>query len=86
MANHKNTKKAIRNSAKKRLLNRYQSVTARNLVKKLRSTTDHAAASELLKTVISKLDRLAKKNVIHKNKASNNKSKLTRYVNNLATA
>lgn len=86
MANHKNTKKAIRNSAKKRLLNRYQSVTSRNLVKKLRSTTDHAAASELLKTVISKLDRLAKRNVIHKNKASNNKSKLTRFVNSLAPA
>jgi small subunit ribosomal protein S20 len=86
MANHKNTKKAIRNSAKKRLLNRYQSVTTRNLVKKLRATTEHAAASELLKTVISKLDRLAKRNVIHKNKASNNKSKLTRFVNSLATA
>lgn len=86
MANHKNTKKAIRNSAKKRLLNRYQAVTSRNLVKKLRSTTDHTEASELLKTVISKLDRLAKRNVIHKNKASNNKSKLTRFVNGLAKA
>ena len=86
MANHKNTKKAIRTNAKKRLLNRYQAVTSRNLVKKLRATTDHAAASELLRTVISKLDRLAKKNVIHKNKAANNKSKLTRFVNKLAPA
>lgn len=84
MANHKNTKKAIRTSAKKRLLNRYQAVTSRNLVKKLRATNDHAAASDLLKTVISKLDRLAKKNIIHKNKAANNKSKLTRLVNKLA--
>ncbi|MEZ0487672.1 30S ribosomal protein S20 [Fibrella aquatica] len=86
MANHKNTKKAIRTNAKKRLLNRYQAVTSRNLVKKLRGTTDHAAASDLLKTVISKLDRLAKKNIIHKNKAANNKSKLTRFVNKLAPA
>ena len=84
MANHKNTKKAIRTNAKKRLLNRYQAVTSRNLVKKLRATTDHNAASDLLKTVISKLDRLAKKNIIHKNKAANNKSKLTRFVNKLA--
>ena len=84
MANHKNTKKAIRTNAKKRLLNRYQAVTSRNLVKKLRATSDHATASDLLKTVISKLDRLAKKNIIHKNKAANNKSKLTRFVNNLA--
>ncbi len=84
MANHKNTKKAIRTNAKKRLLNRYQAVTSRNLVKKLRATTDHSAASDLLKTVISKLDRLAKKNIIHKNKAANNKSKLTRFVNKLA--
>jgi small subunit ribosomal protein S20 len=86
MANHKNTKKAIRTNAKKRLLNRYQAVTSRNLVKKLRATTDHSTASDLLKTVISKLDRLAKKNIIHKNKAANNKSKLTRFVNKLAPA
>ena len=86
MANHKNTKKAIRTNAKKRLLNRYQAVTARNLVKRLRLSTDHAEAGDLLKTVISKLDKLAKKNIIHKNKAANNKSKLTRLVNSLAPA
>ncbi|MBO0931319.1 30S ribosomal protein S20 [Fibrella aquatilis] len=84
MANHKNTKKAIRTNAKKRLLNRYQAVTARNLVKRLRLSNDHAEANDLLKTVISKLDKLAKKNIIHKNKAANNKSKLTRMVNKLA--
>ncbi|MBO0935494.1 30S ribosomal protein S20 [Fibrella sp. HMF5335] len=84
MANHKNTKKAIRTNAKKRLLNRYQAVTARNLVKRLRLSHDHAEASDLLKTVISKLDKLAKRNIIHKNKAANNKSKLTRFVNKMA--
>ena len=86
MANHKATKKAIRASAKKRLLNRHQHVTTRNLVKKLRATTDHAMAVELFKTVSSALDKLAKRNVIHKNKASNNKSKLARYINNLKQA
>ena len=86
MANHKNTKKAIRTNAKKRLLNRYQAVTSRNLVKKLRGSTDYSEASDLLRTVISKLDRLAKKNIIHKNKAANNKSKLTRFVNKMAPA
>lgn len=83
MANHKNTKKAIRSSAKKRLLNRYQHTTTRNLVKKLRSTQDAGQAAELYKTVASMLDKLAKRNVIHKNKASNNKSKLARFVNGL---
>lgn len=86
MANHKNTKKAIRTNAKKRLLNRYQAVTSRNLVKKLRGSTDYNEATDLLRTVISKLDRLAKKNIIHKNKAANNKSKLTRFVNKMAPA
>ena len=86
MANHKSSKKAIRSSAKKRLLNRYQSVTTRNMVKKLRATTDHAMAVELFKTVSSALDKLAKRNVIHRNKAANNKSKLARFVNGLKPA
>lgn len=86
MANHKSAKKAIRSSAKKRLLNRYQHTTTRNLVKKLRTTTDHAMAVELFKKVSSALDKLAKRNVIHKNKAANNKSKLARFVNKLAPA
>ncbi len=86
MANHKSTKKAIRSSEKKRLLNRYQLTTTRNLVKKLRLTHDPAVAGELYKTVSSKLDKLAKRNIIHKNKASNNKSKLARLVNGLSVA
>lgn len=86
MANHKSAKKAIRSSAKKRLLNRYQHKTTRNMIKRLRDTTDTTAAVDLFKTVSSMLDRLAKRNVIHKNKASNNKSKLARYVNKLTPA
>ena len=86
MANHKSAKKAIRSSAKKRLLNRYQHKTTRNLIKTLRETHDHAMAVELYKKVASSLDRLAKRNVIHKNKASNNKSKLARFVNKLVPA
>ncbi len=83
MANHKSSIKRIRANATKRLRNRFQAKTTRNAVKKLRTTTDKAEASELLKKVTSMLDRLAKKNVIHKNKAANNKSKLTKMVNNL---
>ena len=86
MANHKSSKKAIRSSAKKRLLNRYQHVTTRNMVKKLRVTTDHVMAVELFKSVSSALDKLAKRNIIHKNKAANNKSKLARLVNGLKVA
>jgi small subunit ribosomal protein S20 len=83
MANHKSSIKRIRANAAKRLRNRYQAKTTRNAIKKLRSATSKAEASELLVKVTSMLDRLAKKNVIHKNKASNNKSKLTKFVNAL---
>lgn len=83
MANHKSAIKRIRANAAKRLRNRYQARTTRNAVKRLRATTAKTEASDLLKKVISMLDRLAKKNVIHKNKAANNKSKLTKFVNNL---
>lgn len=84
MANHKSAIKRIRANATKRLRNRYQAKTTRNAVKKLRTTSSKSEASELLKKVVSMIDRLAKKNVIHKNKAANNKSKLTKYVNSLS--
>ena len=84
MANHKSSLKRIRSSAAKRLRNRYQAKTTRNLIKKLRNTSDAGEAKELLPRVVSMLDRLAKKNVIHKNKAANNKSKLTKLVNSLS--
>ncbi|WP_210466279.1 MULTISPECIES: 30S ribosomal protein S20 [Rufibacter] len=84
MANHKSALKRIRSNNAKRLLNRYQAKTTRTFVKRLRTTTDKAEAQELFKTVSGMLDKLAKKNVIHKNKAANNKSKLARFVNNLA--
>ena len=83
MANHKSAIKRIRANAAKRLRNRYQAKTTRTAIKKLRATTTKSEATPLLSKVISMLDRLAKKNVIHKNKASNNKSKLTKFVNGL---
>lgn len=83
MANHKSAIKRIRANAAKRLRNRYQAKTTRNAIKMLRSSESKSEASELLKKVSSMLDRLAKKNVIHKNKAANNKSKLTKFVNKL---
>jgi small subunit ribosomal protein S20 len=86
MANHKSALKRIRANETKRLRNRYQHKTTRSYVKKLRGITEQGAALEVYKTVSSMLDRLAKKNVIHKNKAANQKSKLAKYVNSLATA
>jgi len=83
MANHKSSIKRIRTNATKRLRNRYQAKTTRNAIKKLRTSTNKAEATTLLTKVTSMLDRLAKKNIIHKNKASNNKSKLTKFVNGL---
>ncbi len=84
MANHKSAIKRIRANAAKRLRNRYQAKTTRNAIKKLRATTSKEEANPLLSKVVSMLDRLAKRNVIHKNKASNNKSKLTKFVNSLS--
>jgi len=83
MANHKSAIKRIRANATKRLRNRYQAKTTRNAIKKLRNTTSKEEAAPLLVKVSSMLDRLAKKNVIHKNKAANNKSKLAKFVNAL---
>lgn len=83
MANHKSSLKRIRTSAAKRLRNRYQHTTTRTFVKRLRNTTDKKEAEELLKKVCGMLDKLAKKNIIHKNKASNQKAKLTKFVNSL---
>jgi small subunit ribosomal protein S20 len=84
MANHKSAIKRIRSNNAKRLQNRYYAKTTRNAVKKLRETGTKAEATVLLPKVVAMLDKLAKKNVIHKNKASNLKSKLTKRVNAIA--
>jgi small subunit ribosomal protein S20 len=81
MAYHKSAKKRIRSTEAKRVLNRYQAKTTRNAVKSLRNNKDTEEAKKELPKVISMLDKLAKKKVIHKNKASNLKSKLTKTVN-----
>ncbi len=83
MANHKSSIKRIRQIQKRKLHNKYYAKTARNAVRKLRATTDKAVAVEFLPKVSAMLDKLAKRNIIHKNKASNLKSKLTKYVNKL---
>ncbi len=84
MANHKSAIKRIRSNNAKRLQNRYFAKTTRNAVKKLRDSDNKKDASVLLPKVVAMLDKLAKKNVIHKNKASNLKSKLTKKVNAIA--
>jgi small subunit ribosomal protein S20 len=83
MANHKSSEKRIRQTETKKDENKYYAKTTRNAVKKLRSTTVKAEATELLPKVSGMLDKLAKKNVIHKNKASNLKSSLTKHVTSL---
>ena len=83
MANHKSSLKRIRQEEKRRLHNRYYAKTMRNAVRKLRATTDKAVATEMYPKVQKALDKLAKINVIHKNKASNLKSKLALYIKKL---
>ena len=83
MANHKATKKDVRQSAKRRDRNRYYGKTTRNAIRDLKAS-DKAAAGKELPDVISMIDKLAKRGVIHKNKAANLKSKLTKRVNTMA--
>ncbi|SEP84825.1 30S ribosomal protein S20 [Flavobacterium urocaniciphilum] len=83
MANHKSALKRIRSNEKKRVLNKYQHKTTRNAIKALRLANVKAEAAAKLPVVIAMIDKLAKKNIIHSNKASNLKSKLTKHVNAL---
>ncbi len=76
MANHKSALKRIRRNEAVRLRNRYQHKTVRNAIKKLRNEEDKKAAETLLPSVVSMIDKLAKRNIIHSNKAANLKSKL----------
>ena len=84
MANHKSALKRIRSTATRRERNRYQLKTSRTFVKKLRNTTDKAEAEELYKKVSSMLDKLSKKNIIHKKNAAHKKAKLAKHVNELS--
>ena len=80
MANHKSAEKRIRQNAQRKLNNKYYAKTMRNAVKKLRNITEKEEAEALYPKVTSLIDRLAKKNVIHKNKAANLKSKLAVHI------
>ena len=84
MANHKSSIKRIRANETKRLRNRYQTKTTRTFIKRLKALTVKAEAEELYKKVSSMIDRLAKKNIIHKNNAANRKSKLAKFVSRIA--
>jgi len=80
MANHKSALKRIRQNAVRKARNAYQHKTTRNAVRKLRAMHDKKEAEALLPEVVSMLDKLAKNNIIHKNKAANLKSSLTKHV------
>ena len=81
MANHKSSEKRIRQTAKRRLSNRYYAKTTSNAIRELRAEKKTAEAKKVLPSVLSLIDRLAKRGYIHKNKASNLKSGLVKRVN-----
>jgi len=83
MANHKSSKKRIRSNESKKIRNKYQHKTTRNAIRKLRGLNDKGEALTLLPSVVSMIDKLAKRNIIHSNKASNLKSGLTIKINKL---
>lgn len=84
MANHKATQKSTRKSASRRDQNRYYGKTTRNAIKNILALTEKEAANEQLPKVISMIDKLAKKNVIHKNKAGHIKSRLVKKIAEIA--
>ena len=83
MANHKSAIKRIRSSETKKLRNKYQHKSTRTVIKKLEQEPKKAAAVKKLPEAVSMIDKLSKNNIIHKNKAANLKSKLTKKVNSL---
>lgn len=84
MANHKSTLKRMRSTQTRRLQNSYYSKTVRNAVRRFLRIEDKKEAEERLPKVVAMVDKLAKKNILHKNKAGNIKSRLSRHINSLA--
>lgn len=84
MANHPSSVKRNKQSQKRKVDNKYYSKTTRNVIKKLRATKEVKEATEMFPKTISMIDKLAKKNIIHKKKASNLKSKLAKQLNKLS--
>lgn len=78
MANHSATKKDVRQASKRRERNRYYGKTTRNAIRDLKTNTEPKVYEEQLPTVVSMIDKLAKRGIIHKNKAANLKSKLAK--------
>lgn len=86
MANHTATKKDVRQAAKRRERNRYYGKTTRNAIREFGTINDETEAKAKLPTIISQIDKLAKRGIIHKNKAANLKSKLSKKLfNSLVT-
>ena len=83
MANHKSALKRIRSNETKRLRNRYQHKTTRNAIKKFRELTKKKDAEKMFPSVVSMIDKLAKRNIIHANKAANLKSGLAKHIASL---
>jgi small subunit ribosomal protein S20 len=83
MANHQSSVKRARQTEKRKLHNKYYAKTTRNAIKELRQTSEKSVAQEQYPKIVSMLDKLAKMNIIHKNKAANLKSSLAKHVNGL---
>jgi small subunit ribosomal protein S20 len=80
MAHHKSAKKRIRQTAKRRLQNRFYAKTTRNAIRDLRAEKKAATAAKSLPEVFALIDKLAKRGYIHQNKAANLKSGLSKRV------
>lgn len=84
MPNHKSAEKRVRQSERRRNINRHNRTKLRTAVKKLRSAlsgTDKSAATVLLPVTVSEIDKAVQKGVLHRNAAARHKSRLTARVN-----
>jgi small subunit ribosomal protein S20 len=84
MANHKSALKRIRQSEARKMYNRYYAKTMRNAVRKFRKLTDKKEAEAQLPKLTAMIDKVAKRGIIHKNKAGNLKSKAAKFANHLS--
>ena len=83
MAHHKSAKKRIRQTAKRRLENRYNGKATKNALRKFLTSSDKGEAEKSMPSVVAMVDKLAKRNQIHKNKAGHLKSEVMRHLNAL---
>ena len=83
MAQHKSAQKRARQNIKRHARNKAELSKVKTLIRNVRNAKEKDKAAAALKIAVKTLDQLAAKGVLHKNKAANQKSSLTKFVTSL---